>query len=54
MKHRKNKDKLCDFGGTKMPQTLGNTIMMNTNALSKIAFLPENERKKITENITKK
>ncbi|MBR6681670.1 MAG: hypothetical protein IKL40_01650 [Clostridia bacterium] len=54
MKHTKNEKSLCDFGGTKMPKTLGNTLLMNTEALSKIAFLPENERQKITENITKK
>ncbi len=54
MKHRKNKNQLCDFGGTKMPKSLGNTVLMNTNALSKISFLPEDERQKITDNITKK
>lgn len=54
MKYRKNKNQLCDFGGTKIPKTLGNTLLMNTEALSKIAFLPENERQKITNNIIKK
>ena len=51
--NKKDDKKICDFGGTKMPQSLGNTVLLNTDALSKIAFLPEEERQKITESITK-
>ena len=54
MNHKKNNKQLRNFGGTKMPKELGNTVLMNTNALSKLSFLPKNEREKISENITKK
>ena len=54
MKRKKKQKELYISKSTKMPQTLGNTVLMNTDILSKISFLPEDERKKITGNITKK
>ncbi len=53
--HDKNKDDktLCNFGGTNIPKSLGNTLLMNTNALSRIAFLPEKERLMLTLNVIK-
>ena len=52
MKNTQKEKQLCDFGGTKMPKTLGNTIMMNTDILSKIQIYAVGG-KNICKNIIK-
>ncbi len=51
MNNTEKKDNLENFGGTNLPHKLGHSLMMNTNAIARLSFLPEDERIKISKKL---